>query len=39
MFSEGIATFGLVAAILAGVRLRPAGVPMMVGVYYRRIVV
>ncbi|KCZ52546.1 hypothetical protein HY29_04505 [Hyphomonas beringensis] len=33
VFSEGIATFGLVAAILAGVRLRPEAVPMMVGLY------
>ena len=33
VFSEGVATFGLVAAILAGVRLRPESVPMLVGLY------
>lgn len=31
--AEVVATFGLVAAILAGVRLRPAAVPWLVGLY------
>ena len=33
VFSEGVATFGLVAAILAGVRLRPEAVPWLVGLF------
>lgn len=32
-FSEGVATFGLVAAILGTLRWRPAAVPMAVGLY------
>lgn len=32
-FSEGVATFGLVAVILAGVRFRAEAVPMLVGLY------
>ena len=32
-FSEGIATFGLVACILASVRVKPEAVPMIVGLY------
>ena len=32
-FSEGIATFGLVFIILAAVRVKPAAVPMAVGLY------
>lgn len=31
--SEGVATFGLVGVILAGVRFRPEGVPLLVGLY------
>lgn len=31
--AEAVATFGLVAAILAGVRLRPQAVPWLVGLY------
>lgn len=33
MFSEGIATFGLVACILASVRVKPDAVAMIVGLY------
>ena len=33
VFSESVATFGLVAAILAGVRLRPEAVPWLVGLF------
>ena len=33
ILSEVVATFGLVAAILAGLRVRPEAVPMLVGVY------
>lgn len=32
-FSEGVATFGLVACILASVRVKPDAVPMIVGLY------
>lgn len=32
-FSEGIATFGLVLTILAGIRVRAEAVPVMVGLY------
>lgn len=31
--SEGVATFGLVGVILTGVRFRPDGVPVLVGLY------
>ncbi|MEO0679788.1 MAG: MIP/aquaporin family protein [Pseudomonadota bacterium] len=32
-FAEGVAAFGLVAAILAGLRFRPEAVPWLVGLY------
>ncbi len=32
-FSEFVATFGLIAAILGGVRFRPDATPMIVGLY------
>ena len=32
-FSEGVATFGLVLTILAGIRFRQAAVPALVGLY------
>ncbi len=32
-FSEGVATFGLIATILGSIRFRPEGTPMMVGLY------
>jgi glycerol uptake facilitator-like aquaporin len=32
-FSEGVATFGLIAAILGAVRFRPEATPMIVGLY------
>jgi glycerol uptake facilitator-like aquaporin len=32
-FSEGVATFGLVATILAGIRFEPKAVPWLVGLY------
>jgi glycerol uptake facilitator-like aquaporin len=32
-FSEGVATFGLVAAILGSIRFRPDATPMVVGLY------
>ena len=32
-FSESVATFGLVLTILAGIRVRPQAVPMLVGLY------
>ena len=32
-FSEGVATFGLIAAILGSVRFRPEATPMIVGLY------
>ena len=32
-FSEGVATFGLVAAILGSLRFRPEATPMIVGLY------
>ena len=31
--SEGVATFGIVAVILAGIRHRPEGIPWLVGLY------
>ncbi len=33
VFSEGIATFGLIAAILGSIRFRPEATPMIVGLY------
>jgi len=33
MFSEAVATFGLVAAILGSIRFRPQATPMIVGLY------
>ena len=32
-FSEGVATFGLIAAILGSIRFRPEATPMIVGLY------
>ena len=32
-FSEGIATFGLIATVLGSIRYRPDATPMMVGLY------
>ena len=32
-FSEGVATFGLIAAILGSIRFRPDATPMIVGLY------
>lgn len=32
-FSEGVATFGLIATILGSIRFRPEATPMMVGLY------
>jgi glycerol uptake facilitator-like aquaporin len=33
MFSEGVATFGLIAAILGSIRFRPDATPLIVGLY------
>lgn len=33
MFSEGVATFGLIAAILGSIRFRPEATPFIVGLY------
>ena len=33
MFSEGVATFGLIAAIFGSIRFRPEATPMIVGLY------